>query len=82
MAGAALLKSKFTLGAVRAPSSVLKVGVVAGEAAETGHQAVGKKGNVGVVVLHGFVVAAAFDGDTIFRSGQFVLQPQESFRWT
>ena len=29
--------------------------------------------------MHGFVVAAAFDGDAVFRASQFVLQAEEVF---
>lgn len=54
-----------------------EVGVVAGEAAEAGYQTVGKEGDVGVVVLNGFVVAAALDGDAVLRAGQFVLEAEE-----
>ena len=56
-----------------------EVGVVAGEAAEAGYEAVGEERDVGVVVLDGFVVAAALDGDAIFGAGEFVLEAEEIF---
>ena len=54
-----------------------EVGVVAGEAAEASDEAVREERDVGVVVLHGFVVATAFDGDAIFGAGEFVLEAEE-----
>src|SRR5277367_6280520 len=56
-----------------------EVGVVAGEAAKAGDEAVGEEGDVGVVVLDGFVVAAALDGDAVFGAGEFVLETHEIF---
>src|SRR5579859_5036198 len=56
-----------------------EVGVVASEAAEAGDQAVGEKRDVGVVVLNGFVVAAALDSDAVFRSSQLVLEAEKVF---
>src|ERR1700721_2965414 len=54
-----------------------EVGVVAGKAAHAGNEAVGEESDEGVVVLDGFVVAAAFDGDTVFGAGEFVLDAEE-----
>src|SRR5260221_2461270 len=51
----------------------LEIGVVARESSEAGDQAVWKEGNVSVVVLDRFVVAAAFDRATILRSWPLIL---------
>src|ERR1035438_767999 len=51
-----------------------EVVVVPLESCPTGIDAVGELADVSVVILNGLVIPAAFDGDAILASGQFVLK--------
>src|SRR5258708_6496555 len=54
----------------------LEVGVVAREAAHASDDAIRKKRDKRVVILHGLVVTPPLDGDTVFRALQVILCAQ------
>src|SRR5260370_14740347 len=75
--GTRFIEIEIHLGSVARPFFRFEIGVVARESSDAGDQTVWKEGNVSVVVLDRFVVAAAFGGDATLRSCQLILQAHE-----
>ena len=79
--GSLLGRAEIHFGSLARTLGSGEVVIIPLESRPPGKDVVGEKADVGVVILDGLVIPAAFDGDAVFGSGQFVLQEPESSDW-